>query len=288
MMGDSQISLYFQLREGEKADLEIVSAAAIAWVESLRAVARAYDPNSDVKVELVDADESSLIYNTIIDWFERNIENRIERLDRGSGRLPRTRKLALALALFLIVTGYPTYDFYFGEEGFTNEDRQMVQDILEQARKDPAVETSKRKFFRTIEREPSITAVGIKEHPKAEPLVIVTSDRFAEASGLWVTDDSDVPEQVTHPVLEVVLVKPALVHTPRAWTFKPEGLPEFEAVMRDPLVLKAIQESGLPERLREGIPMTIRMEVREVLVDGQWKLVRGGRSVIRVISPKLD
>jgi len=287
-MGDSQISLYFQLREGEKADLEIVSAAAIAWVESLRAVARAYDPHSDVKVELVDADESSLIYNTLIDWFERNIEKRIERLERGSGRLPRTRKLALALAVFLIVTGYPTYDFYFGEEGFTDEDRQMMQDILEQARKDPAVETSKRKFFRTIEREPSITAVGIKEHPKSEPLVIVTSDRFAEASGLWVTDDSDVPEQVTHPVLEVVLVKPALVHTPRAWTFKPEGLPEFEAVMRDPLVLKAIQESGLPERLREGIPMTIRMEVREVLVDGQWKLVRGGRSVIRVISPKLD
>lgn len=287
-MSDSQISLYFQLREGEKADLEIVSAAAIAWVESLRAVARAYDPNSDVKVELVDADESSLIYNTLIDWFERNIERRIERLDRGGGRLPRTRKLALALALFLIVTGYPTYDFYFGDDGFTDEDRAMMKEILERAQKDPAVETSKRKFFRTIEREPAITAVGIKEHPKGEPLVIVTSDRFAEASGLWVTDDSDVPEQVTHPVLEVVLVKPALVHTPRAWTFKPEGLPEFEAVMRDPLVLKAIQENGLPERLREGIPMTIRMEVREVLVDGQWKLVRGGRSVIRVISPKLD
>ncbi|HWV60174.1 MAG TPA: hypothetical protein VN034_05950 [Sphingopyxis sp.] len=287
-MSDSQISLYFQLREGEKADLEIVSAAAIAWVESLRAVARAYDPNSDVKVELVDADESSLIYNTLIDWFERNIEKRIERLDRGGGRLPRTRKLALALALFLIVTGYPTYDFYFGDEGFTDEDRQLMQEILEHAKKDSAVETSKRKFFRTLEREPAITAVGIKEHPKAEPLVTVQSDRFAEASGLWVTDDSDVPEQVTHPVLEVVLVKPALVHTPRAWTFKPEGLPEFEAVMRDPLVLQAIQENGLPERLREGIPMTIRLEVREVLVDGQWKLVRGGRSVIRVISPKLD
>lgn len=287
-MTKGNISLYFQLREGEKADLEIVSAAAIAWVESLRAVARAYDPDSDVKVELVDADEGSLIYNTIIDWFERNVEARIERFERGGGRLPRTRKVALALALFLIVTGYPTYDFYFGEGDFTDADREMLIELLERAKADPAVETSKRKFFRTIEREPAITAVGIKEDPEAAPLIVVTNDRFAEAGGLWATGEIDVPEQVTRPVLDVILVKPALVHTPRSWTFKPEGFPEFEAVMRDPQVLKAIQENGLPERLREGIPMTIRLEVREVLVDGQWKLVRGGRSVIRVISPKLD
>lgn len=287
-MSDGSISLYFQLREGEKADLEIVSAAAIAWVESLRAVARSYDPDSDVRVELVDADESSLIFNTIVDWFERNVEARIDRFDRGGGRLPRTRKLALALALFLIVTGYPTYDFYFGEGDFTDEDRAMLIEILERAKSDPAVETSKRKFFRTIEREPAITAVGIKEDADSDPLIVISNDRFAEAGGLWVADERDKPEQVTHPLLDVILVKPALVHTPRSWTFKPEGLPEFEAVMRDPLVLKAIQENGLPERLREGIPMTIRLEVREVFVDGRWKLDRGGRSVIRVISPKMD
>lgn len=88
-------------------------------------------------------------------------------------------------------------------------------------------------------------------------------------------------------MIDVVLVKPTLVHTPRAWTFKPEGLPEFDAVMRDPLVLQAIQEQGLPERLREGIPMTVRLEVREVLVEGQWKLVRGGRSVTKVLHPEI-
>lgn len=257
-------------------------------MESLRAVARAYDPNSDVKVEIVDADEASLSINTIIDWFERNIERRLDRIGRGGGRLPRTRKLALALAIFLIVTGYPTFDFYFGEGDFTEEDRTMLREVYEKAKADTAVETAKRKFFRTIEREPAIAAIGIREYPTSQPIALVPSDRFAEAGGLWAGEDSDVQEQITRPVLDVVLVKPALVHTPRAWTFKPEGLPEFEAVMRDPLVLKAIQEKGLPERMREGIPMTIRLEVREVFVDGQWKLVRGGRSVIRVISPKVD
>lgn len=286
-MRNNELSLHFELQEGQKADLEIVSAATIAWVEALRAVAQATDPNSDVKVEMVDADESSLIFNTLVDWFERNVERRIERLDRGGGRLPRTRKLALALAIFLIVTGYPTYDFYLGDPDFTDEDRAAVKEILEIARKDAGVETAKRKFFRTIEREPIITAVSVREKPDGPSLATVKSDQFAVAGGLWSIHDEDDQSQVTHPVLDVVLVKPALVHTPRAWTFKPEGLPEFDAVMRDPLILQAM-ETGLPERLREGIPMTVRLEVKERLVDGQWRLERGGRSVIRVISPKLD
>ncbi len=286
-MSDNQISLHFELQHGKKADLEIVSAAAIAWVEALRAVARAVDPDSDVKVELVDADESSLIFNTLVDWFERNVERRIERLDRGGGRLPRTRKLALALAIFLIVTGYPTYDFYFGERDFTPEDRAIMNEILEIARTDAGVETAKRKFFRTIEREPIITAVSIREKPKGPSLATVSSGQFAVAGGLWSIHEEDETTQISYPVLDVVLVKPALVHTPRAWTFKPEGLPEFDAVMRDPVILRAM-EKGLPERMREGIPMTIRLEVKEHLVDGQWKLARGGRSVTRVISPKLD
>ena len=150
------------------------------------------------------------------------------------------------------------------------------------------MQNANRKFYRTIERDPSIVAVGVKEKPDSEPFIMVPSEHFAEAGGLWSPEDEGLPERVTRPIVEVVLVKPALVHTPRAWTFKPDGLPEFEAVMRDPLVLAAIQEQGLPERLREGIPMTLRLEVREVYADGKWRLVRGGRSVIRVLHPDLD
>jgi len=36
-MADGSISLYFQLKPGEKADLEVVATAALAWVEGLRA-----------------------------------------------------------------------------------------------------------------------------------------------------------------------------------------------------------------------------------------------------------
>ncbi len=284
---DRPVSLYFKLREQETADLEIISAAAIAWVEALRAVAQAVDPDSDVKVELINVDQSSAIYNTLVDWFERTVEPHVDRVARGYDRQPRSRKLILALALFAVTTAYSTYDTYFGDD-FTDEDRETLKRIDERTRHNPAVTTARNKFFRIVERERSVVAVGIKEGPTSEPIVMVESESFPHDGDALFAIEEDTPARITQSVLEVVLVKPALVHTPRAWTFKPDGLPEFDAVMRDAKVLHAIQTRGFPEQMREGIRMTIRIEVREVSVDGQWRLIRGGRSVMRVIDPKID
>jgi len=49
-----------------------------------------------------------------------------------------------------------------------------------------------------------------------------------------------------------------------------------------------MESGGLHESLREGILMTIRLEAKEERVGGQLRSLRGGRSVIRVISPKMD
>lgn len=284
-MSDNAVSLYFKLKDQRTADLEIISEAAIAWVETLRAVAQAVDPQSDVKVELVNVDQSSAIYNTLVDWFDRNVDPHLDRVARGYDRQPRGRKLALALAIFAVSSAYPTYDAYFGDD-YTTEDREMLKRIEEQTRHNPAVATARSNFYRIVERERTIEAVGIKDDPRSEPMVLVDSSSFEHDDGLFSIEE-DVPARVQQAVLEVVLVKPALVHTPRSWTFKPDGLPEFDAVMRDAKVLNAIQTKGFPSQMREGVRMTIRIETREVMVDGQWKLIRGGRSVMRVIDPKI-
>jgi hypothetical protein len=280
------ISLHFKLKPEQSADLEIIAEAAIAWVETMRAIAQAVDPESDVKVELLNVDQSSAIFNTLVDWFERAVEPQIERVVLGYERQPRGRKALLALALFTITTAYPTYEAYFGDH-FTEADREMLKHIDEQTRHNPAVTTARSRFFRVVEREPTIEAVGIQEEPDSDPIVLVDRGSFEHEEGLF-SIDADVPERVTPAVLEVVLVKPALVAKPRSWTFKPDGLPEFDAVMRDAKVLNAIRDDRFPSHMREGVRMTIRIESHEVLVDGQWKLVRGGRSVMRVIDPKID
>ena len=280
------ISLYFKLKPEQSADLEIIAEAAIAWVETMRAIAQAVDPESDVKVNLVNVDQSSAIFNTLVDWFERTIEPQVERVARGYERQSRGRKALLALALFTVTTAYPTYEAYFGDD-FTEQDRAMLKRIDEQTRHNPAVTTARSRFFRIVEREPAIEAVGIMENPGLDPIAMVDSGSFEHGDGVF-NIDADIPERVTPAGLEVTLVKPALVTKPRSWTFKPDGLPEFDAVMRDAKVLNAIRNDRFPSHMREGVRLTIRIEVHEVLVDGQWRLVRGGRSVMRVIDPKID
>ncbi|WP_430415279.1 hypothetical protein [Parasphingorhabdus sp.] len=255
----------------------------------MRATAQAIEPNTDIKVKLIDVDESSAIFNTIIDWFEQSIEPKLEQIQRGDGRIPRVRSLLLTIAPFLVITAYPTYLVYFSDDdGYTDEDRKKLDEIHQKCMNDPAVQTARRKFFRTVERESTITEVSIKESPDGPSVYTVKREHFAEAAGFFDGPEEDERIQITRPVLEVILVRPTLKAKPRSWTFKPEGLPEFEAVMKDPEVLSAIGSSGLPEKLREGIPMTVRLEVKEVFEEGGWKLVRGGRSVTKVISPKLD
>lgn len=288
-MSGQTLSLYFGVEGDAEVDLEIISSAAIAWVETLRALAQAVDPLSDVRVSLIDVDQSSRIFNTTVEWFDRHIEPHLNRIAQGASKAaPRSRKLVLGLAAFTVTTAIPTLQNELGDN-FDAEDRARMIRIEEQTKVSPAVETARRKFYRAVEREPAIKSVAVQEAPRSTPIVIVQADAFAQSAGLFTIQEGDVIERITPTVMEVVLVKPALVHTPRSWTFKPDGLPEFEAVMRDAMVLQTIQEKkGLPVTMKEGVRMTLRLEVKEVLVDGQWKLVRGGRSVMRVISPKFD
>jgi hypothetical protein len=280
------VSLHFKLKPGEKADLEVVAAAAIAWVEALRAAAREIAPDDEIRVELIDADESSLILNTALDW----VEKQIKKIQDGRRRHKRTEKLALALAVFLIFTAGPTWDFYFGDHKteLSDKDRHLLEGILEKLKKSPNLDAPRRKFFRTLERDASIIGVGFSESAHEAPIEIIPANRFAELGGLWMPEEDAPHEQTTRPLLDVILIRPALVSKPRSWTFKPEGLPEFDATMKDMRFLKAISDGKMQERLREGIPMTIRLEVKEKMVNGVLKLTNRGRIVTEVVSPKID
>jgi hypothetical protein len=117
----------------------------------------------------------------------------------------------------------------------------------------------------------------------------VPADQFAEFGGLWaMIDDDDRQERTTYPVVDVVLIAPVLLPVPRAWKFQPPGLPEFKATMRDKRFLAALLHDHVQERLRVGIAMTLRLAVKEKKLDGVWQQQAGGRSVVEVISPKIE
>lgn len=76
-MSDETMSLYFQLAPGEKADLEL-------------AAARAIDPDAIVRIELIDADEARLSFNTIMRWID-SLASHLTRMERGFEKHKRVR-----------------------------------------------------------------------------------------------------------------------------------------------------------------------------------------------------
>lgn len=146
-MEEDGLSLYFELKEGEKADLEIVAQAALHWVAALRAAAIAIEPDAQFRVEFIDAKASSLRVNTLLDWMETTLT----RIEVGSGKHPRLRRLAVALAVFIVSPGATHYveDFLDGEPptSLSDEDRGLLLELLERTRAMPDVESESRKVF---------------------------------------------------------------------------------------------------------------------------------------------
>ncbi len=285
MAQDDLISLRFGLREDTSADLEVIASATLQWINVVQAAARSLDPDAHVRILIIDADKTSLRLNAVFEW----VEKQLERIDTGSSQYPRLRKVAIALAVFLAIDAGPTVDHYIGDTSTINlndEDRQRIDKLLEQIKSNPEVSRPRQHFFRELERDPAISSVEISEGPSAEPLASVPSTEFAERSGLWRIEEEE-GERTTYHVMDVILIRPVLLNASRSWRFKPEGLPEFDAVMRDRAFLSALEHEYIQERLRTGINMKIRLEVKEHFRNNTWKVRRGGRSITQVISPRI-
>ena len=212
MAREDAVSLHFGLAPGESADLEVIASATLQWIKAIQAAAYALDPKAQIRVEIIDADQSSLRLNTILAWAEETLA----RLDRGSSKYPRLRKLAVALALFLIIDALPIFDHYTGETStieLNEDDRRQLDEFLEKIRNNPDFPQPRQRFFRELERDPSISSVEVSEGPDAPPLVSIPRAEFAERGGLWVMEEAE-KERTIHHILDVILISPVLVNEP--------------------------------------------------------------------------
>jgi hypothetical protein len=58
--------------------------------------------------------------------------------------------------------------------------------------------------------------------------------------------------------------------------------------MKDKEFLAALEGDKVHERFRADVPMRVRLEIKQCLVDGEWKVRRRGRAVVKVISPTAE
>lgn len=283
-----ELSLYFDTAEGELADLEVAAQAAIEWSRGLKAAAMAVDPRCDYRVTLVAARPGS---SNWIARIERSAPNRaVARVGRGWKKIPVIMRLGIGLAVAIPLTIDPTIEYWLGDDGFTEKQKSELREIYEHAAHDDQVKTHNRLIYKTAQKDRKIIGIGtgIPRGDNWRPKTTVPSNRFAEADGLFALQEEASKERTIPQTLDVVLVTPRLENAARAWTFRQEGLPgTFNAVMKDKDFLSAMDRSAVRETFRLNIPMRIRLEVKQRLVDGEWRVTRQGRSVVEVLEPKV-
>lgn len=286
---DGELSLYFDTAPGELADLEVAAAAAIQWAQGLKAAAVAIDPDHEYRVSLIAAKPGS---SNWIAKVEKSRANQLaKRVSEGWQKVPLIMRMGIGLAVVIPLTAKPTIDYWLGRDGFTDTQKKELQEVYEKAAADEAVKGHRQAIYKIAPRDRKITAIGtgVPKGDDWKPERTVPSNQFAEADGLFELKRDESDERTIPQTLDVVLVTPRLENAPRTWTFRQEGLPgTFNAVMKDKKFLAALERSGIRETLRANIQMKIRLQIKQRLVDGEWKVTRGGRTVVEVLSPTVD
>lgn len=287
---EDTISFYLDLKPNQIVDLEVAAKAAIEWSRAVKAAATAVDPTNDYRVSLVAAEPGSSRWLARI---EKSTANQIAKdIQSGWEQVPFIVRTALALVVVIPLTAYPTYEFYFGSDGFNETELRQIEEIFKKVTNDPTVKLHQQQMYREVQRDPNITALGggVPDGPDWKPPEMIPANRFAEAEGLFQPQkDKQNDERVLSKTLDVILVTPRLENAQRAWSFRQEGIPgTFNAEMKDTNFLAALEQSGIQERLRANIPMRIRLEIKEEKVNGEWRIKRRGRSVVEVLSPSPD
>lgn len=281
----NMLSLYFELKKDKKADLEVVATAALKWVAALKAASYALDPNISVKVELVDANEGSLRLNTLLDW----IDLEWDKVKTTANKYPLLSALAIALSVFIADHSFDIYDHFFAETPqveLSDTDKKHLHELTSAIQKNTEAQETKNAFFRTLERDPTITGVGITHKNTETPKYVIPSTQFPFLGGLFQLEQEIHDKRTTRQELEVTLISPTLVNKPRKWRFQMQGFPEFNAKMEDLKFLAALNHDNISENLRTGIHMTIRLRTEEEFIDGEWTPKK--RFVEKVIFPNVD
>jgi hypothetical protein len=286
---DGAVGLYLDLKPNELVDLEVAAMAAIEWARGLKAAAVALDHSYDYRVSLIAAEPGSSRWMAKV---ERSKANQLAKdVKQGWEKVPLILRLTIGLAVVIPVTLKPTWDYWMGEEGFTEQQKQELREMLNEASQAPQVQAHRQSMYRQFQRDPTITSVGggVPTSPEWRPDRTVPADQFAEGDGLFEPRREEDEERIVPQELDVILVTPRLENAPRAWTFRQEGIPgTFNAIMKDKRFLAALDRSAVRETFRSNIPMRIRLSIKQQKVDGEWRVARQGRVVTEVISPRVD
>jgi len=277
-----EISLYIDLHEGRKVDLETAARSALAFDMLVKEVAFAIEPFVEVRIELESGTEGSLSLNSVISSV---------RLDKA-----RLRAIAWAVAAFFVAdtTSY-TYqailDRILSEpevrETITKEQIEAIAHEVAKVIESKIADKQASKVYQELQRDDAVRGVGVSPNRDRRPSDVVPRSEF-QKRGRIIQESESTGSRSETTIQTVTLVSPVLVHgSTRQWKFK-QGKNEFGAPIKDEKFLARVLSGREPVPMADGITMKVVLTVKEERKDGVWQVKSRTIDEVMEITPPAE
>jgi hypothetical protein len=178
---EETISLYLDLKPGEKADFEVVGLTAAAFAEAVKEIAFILDPSLEVRLEFKSGTEGSLSLNAI--------------LKTPEGRRGTVYGIILATSVMFISDARnwgvsKLLDYYFTKEErkqISDEDIDRIAKAVKGVDEGKIAKSQKQRIYKEIERD---TAIEASAQLRSRTLVhltqsLVPNSRVKRAQSRW-------------------------------------------------------------------------------------------------------
>ena len=262
---EQTISLYLDLKPGEKADFEVVGRTTAAFATVVKEIAFIINPAIEVKLEFDSGTPGSLSLKGLL---------------KGEGS-PATYASILVLVGGWFVADLRAYGVSkLLDRLLTAEQRQALsdEDIDRLARRLKEVETGKlakeqaQEVYRQIERDEAITHVGTVTKSGAKPENPVPREQFAERAGMAPAVETTPSKRKKVTRERLTLISPVLLPGGRLWKFRSGNGEEIGYAIKDEKFLKSLLTGRRRIPMKAGIQITATVETHETKSAEVWEI----------------
>lgn len=268
------ISLYLELKPGEKPDFEIVGRTATAFAEVVKEVAYILEPGTDVRLVFQSGTESSLSLNALL-------------------RSPKAKRSAL-LVIILTVGGWFVSDlrtYTIGKfldsyltpaqrQELSDEDVERIARALKQVMDGKIAKEPAQNVYRELERDPSIVSVGTTQDPKVKPPDPVKRKDFPTRSGIAAPAQTTPRKRISKSKERLLLISPVLLDADRVWRFR-SLLGEASYHVDDEKFRAGLLSGKYHLAMKAGIQLTAEIDTYQVFEGGVWVITE--RHITKVV-----
>ena len=284
-MQETSISLYFDLEQGQTANLEVVAKAALAWNAMIKDYAAAFAPElGPIQVDFFDATASSARLNNLLKA-------------AGEGDPKALLALAGGIVLFFAMGAavHLQEDFgsglleKMGHRDYVDISPESIDQIADKVVDKVLLERAEKQRRHVVQessKDPFVKGVGATLLRVGRPSLLIPRSEFhtlgdegqKPVSGVVPRVDLDLP---------VILLRPNLKEdSDGLWRFWNEAEGEFSAKIADEEFVEALRQRRSGIEMGFGIQMRVDLLTREEQVDGVWQVK--DRTVKRVVWPPIN